>query len=137
MPLFTVETAAEMGRRSAELRKQRENQRALILATAPSQAELTTDYSKAKADRTRAQIELIDQMIDQADDAEVLDQLTRSKERLFKIWARLAQIPTDPKPVQQRATNTRKELPPPTVAQAQPSAAQASAEPQKVQAGQG
>lgn len=109
-----------MGRRSAQLRKERENQRALILASAPSQAELTTDYCKGKADRTRAQIELVDQMIEQADDADILDSLTRSKERLFRIWAHLAGIPgpgnlkpTSPKPTQRRT------LEQPTVARPQ------------------
>ena len=70
--------------------------------------------------RVRAQLESLNKQLDDCDDADTWDCLTRSKERLFKIWARLAQIPTDPKPVQQRATNTRKELPPPTVAQTQP-----------------
>ena len=93
MALFTAQNAVEMGKRSAQLRKEREQQRALILADKPLPAELTTDYSKSKADRTHKQIDLLDQMIDQAEDADVLDALTRSKERLFRIWAHLAGIP--------------------------------------------
>ena len=93
MALFTVETAAEMGRRSAALRKQREEQRALILAEPPLQTMLETDNRLGRAERTRKQLDLIDQMIDQSDDADVLDALTRSKERLFRIWAHLAGIP--------------------------------------------
>ncbi len=110
MALFTAETAVEMGRRSAELRKQRENQRALVLASQPSPTELVTDNSKAKANRTYAQIELVDQMIDQCNDADTLDALTRSKERLFRIWAHCAGIPgpgnlkpTSPRSTRQQA----------------------------------
>jgi len=78
------------------------------------------------------QLESINQQLDDCTEPDDWDCLTRSKERLFKIWARLAQIPTDPKPVQQRTTNQRRELPPPTVAKAQPSAQQGITE-----AGQG
>lgn len=97
MALFTEANAVEMGKRSARVRKERElkreQERALVLAAPPATAELTADYSKAKADRTRKQIELCDQMIDQCGDADTLDSLTRSKERLFRIWAHLAGIP--------------------------------------------
>ena len=91
---------------------------------------------QCEVSRVRAQLESLNKQLDDCDDADTWDCLTRSKERLFKIWARLAQIPTDPKPVQQRATNTRKELPPPTVAQTQP-APSTSTEAGQGQAGQG
>ena len=82
--------------------------------------------------RVRAQLEALNKQLDDCDDADTWDCLTRSKERLFKIWARLAQIPTDPKPAQLSRPSQRRELPPPTVAQAQPSAPSTSTE-----AGQG
>lgn len=98
MALFTSETAAEMAARAHEARKKGKEERALILASPPLIAELVPDHIQGRMERTRKQIELCDGMIDQCDDADQLDALTRSKERLFRIWARLAQLPMDPKP---------------------------------------
>lgn len=42
---------------------------------------------------TREQIERLNRLIDDCDDAREWDALTRAKERLFRIWAHLAQLP--------------------------------------------
>lgn len=94
MPLFTAENAAILGKKGALARWSKPEP----LAIAPPIAELVPDQIQGRMERTRKQIELCDGMIDQCDDADQLDALTRSKERLFRIWARLAQLPMDPKP---------------------------------------
>jgi hypothetical protein len=66
----------------------------MILAGPPQvTVELVKDGIQTRLERTRKQVELLDEMIDQAEDADTLDALTRSKERLFRIWAHLAGIP--------------------------------------------
>ena len=137
MPLIAdSQTARELAAKSHEAR--RRNNELRILAAQEPQPEPLIEPNPIQSEvaRVRAQLEALNKQLDECDDADTWDCLTRSKERLFKIWARLAQIPTDPKPVQQRATNTRKELPPPTVAQTQP-APSTSTEAGQGQAGQG
>lgn len=115
MALFTPETAAEMAHKRWAAEKEAKLNPRILPAPAfdnadqnPSQAELT---------RTREHIDLLNQQLDQCDDPDTWDALTRSKERLFRIWARLAQLPSDPKPVQLK----------------QPARAQAWSEPTPVQ----
>jgi len=127
MPLFTAETAATMAKRRWEAEREREAQPRIL--PAPTDDKGIPD----EVSRVRAQIEALNEQLDSCTEPDDWDCLTRSKERLFKQWVYLAGIPGpgNLKPSQPRQ-NTRKELPPPTVAQAQPSAQQVSAE-----AGQG
>ena len=116
MALFTPQTAREAAAKSHEARRKADQERALILASPPQVAvELVKDCLPQRLDRTRKQIELLDEMIDQADDADVLDALTRSKERLFRMWAHMAGIPGpgNLKPTQPRQTRPQA-LPTPT-----------------------
>ena len=135
MALFTAETAATMAHKRWTAEKEAKLKPRILAAPTELNAEQTP--TQAELARVREHIESLNQQLDDCTDPDTWDCLTRSKERLFKIWARLAQIPTDPKPVQQRATNTRKELPPPTVAQAQPGPQQGKPEAGQGQAGAG
>jgi len=97
MALFTVETASVMGKRSAELRKQRELEQAERLANPtilPLATVSETDQNRqAKLTRTCAQIDSLDALLDKCTDAKEWDCLTRAKERLFRAWVHLAGIP--------------------------------------------
>lgn len=115
MALFTPENAAIYAAKGHEARRKAKEERALILAGPPQvTVELVKDGIHQRIERTRKQIELIDEMIDACSDADVLDALTRSKERLFRIWAHLAGIPGpgNLKPTQPR--QTRQQHPEPT-----------------------
>lgn len=76
MALFTRENAAEMGRLSAERRRQR----SLALAAPP----LETDDSRRK-DRVLRQIDRLDVMIEHCRDAELFLRLANAKERLWNL----------------------------------------------------
>ena len=146
MPTLTVEQSKNGAKRSVEVRRsnalelQRLRSRVHELESAlpaKPQAEQQQNPSEILT-RTREHIDSIDKLISDCTDAKEMDALTRSREREWRIFAHLSNLPGpgNLKPSQPRQ-NTRKELPPPTVAQAQPSAAQGSAEPQQGQAGQG
>lgn len=89
MALFTAETAAEMGRRSAEARK-RAAQAAVESAIIPLPTE---DFKSQALVRVRKQLENVDLALDGCDDPKDWDCLTRAKERLFRAWVHLAGIP--------------------------------------------
>jgi len=127
MAAFTAENAAIMAQRRWTAERERKAQPRIL--PAPCDEQTAINHKDAELARTQAQIEELNTQLDQCDDFKAWDALTRAKERLFRIWAHLAGIPGpgNLKPSQPRQ-NTRKELPPPTVAQAQPSAQQAGAE---------
>lgn len=79
----------------------------------------------------REQLKALNKQMEDCSDSEEWDRLTRSKERLFRIWARLAQLPSDPKPVQLKASATR------TRATPEPTLATPTAEQPKPEQGQG
>ena len=88
MPLFTRDNAAIMARKANLVRWSRPEPP----ATPP---QLPEPGAPEIAAQTRAQIQAIDARLTRASsmDAETLDLLTRSKERLWKVLAHAAQIP--------------------------------------------
>ena len=88
--------------------------------------------------RVREKLDKLDELMNHAADDKAWDCLSRAYDRMFRVWCTLTKTPGpgNLKPSQPRQ-NTRKELPPPTVAQAQPSAAQGSAGPYQGTTGQG
>lgn len=103
MPLFTRDNAREMARKANLVRWSRPEQP----ATAP---DLPEPGAKDIAASTRAQILAIDSRLAKAAsmDAETLDLLTRSKERLWKILAHAGGIaaPANFKPERKRRGET-------------------------------
>lgn len=93
---FTVANAAEMARRSHAARRRTLALRQLAL-THP--AHINGNHAPPEPEvilaRTREQMIRIDAALELAGfDADKLDALTRAKERLFKVYAHLAGIPS-------------------------------------------
>ena len=105
MALFTAENAATMAQRRWDAERERKALPRILPAVQPDNADQTP--IQAEVSRVRGQIESLNQQLDDCCDPDTWDALTRSKERLFRIWARLAQLPTDPKPAQQRSAQSR------------------------------
>jgi hypothetical protein len=111
--LFTAETAATFAKKRWEAERKRKAQPRILPAPLPDDA--TQTPIQAEVVRVRGQIESINQQLDNCEDPDEWDCLTRSKERLFRIWARLAQIPMDPK-ASTKLTAQRRAYPEPTPA---------------------
>ena len=105
MALFTPETAAQMAHKRWTAEREAKLRPRILPDPIPLDA--TRNPITDEVSRVRGQIESLNQQLDLCDDPDTWDALTRSKERLFRIWARLAQLPTDPKPAQQRSAQSR------------------------------
>lgn len=121
MPLFTPELGQELARKRWKV------------CPTHSKPELPEDMALAgnqaiqdEITRTREQMEKLNDLIDSCTDPREQDALTRAKDRQFRIWARLAQLPTDPKPVVVRTKSTAQPLPMPTPIQPSPSSGPSS-----------
>lgn len=93
MALFTRENAREMSRRANLKRWSRpkpEERKSESPAAIPG---AFPEIVEPFASQTRAQIDKIDSLISTCRNAERLDLLTRSKERLWKIYSHAANIP--------------------------------------------
>lgn len=93
MALFTVENAAEFARRShlpGSARFRKPEPAAPEPQPVPKPAEEPT--KSAAIVRVIKQLEMVDAMLDECHDAKAWDQLTRSKERLAKVWFHLGGI---------------------------------------------
>lgn len=97
MALFTAANAAEMGRRSAELRKQREQAAqdkpldipSLSLAT----VEPTEPLHELDLARVRQRLDTLDALMAKAETDRQWDNLSRAYERMFKVWMVLSKTP--------------------------------------------
>ena len=96
MPLFTPQSAAIMARKRWDAEREAKLQPRIL--PAPCEANADEAPEQTEKSRTREHIDLLNQQLDSCTDPDEWDSLTRAKERLFRIWARLAQLPMDPKP---------------------------------------
>jgi hypothetical protein len=103
MPLFTVENAAELGRKGAIRRKELIEQRKAEAKQA--EFERATPEPEAAIERTKRQLSKVDDMIDAAleeDDADLFLRLSAAKERLWKLVSPTAGVLKQPRGRQDR-----------------------------------
>lgn len=112
MPLFTPEVGRELAEKRWSVCPTHSKPKPAIIPD-----ETQENPIQAEIARTREQILKLNDLIDECTDAKEQDALTRAKDRQFRIWARLAQLPTDPKPAQARTRSAPMPTPQPVVVQ--------------------
>jgi hypothetical protein len=93
MPLFTADNAVEMGRRSAEIKKQRKEHPPAPPAAPVVIEQPTDDFTGSRLARTREQMVKLDGMIADCEDAKELKALCDALARLSEIERVLAGRP--------------------------------------------
>jgi hypothetical protein len=90
---FTRENAREMQARGAATKRSRAEKQESAQETSKIASQANDGFSKSALTRVCKQLDAIDKLMNDCKDAKSWDMLSRSKERLFKVFTHLANLP--------------------------------------------